>query len=246
MRKLTLFSGTAICIAVVAFVFTLNDSATKIKPSKSITNSIDSDLIISQKLNELTEIIQQIKLENSISNEKSQKRQIQLNTLLSSLESRVNLLETAKNYPGGSDSRPVHTKSIEESKDSSESETVEDSLSLPRRRSESKADFGLRLDNVLKSGYVDIDSTSLATEQTTESLVHLSSVQLEDMTCNDRYCRATFRHEKGKDQEISKLFGRPPFMGEGFTIVRPNNLALLYFTQPNVSFEDIRKELSSN
>lgn len=61
------------------------------------------------------------------------------------------------------------------------------------------------------------------------------------MQCEQRFCCATFFAEHGEAPRVEELFGEPPFMTEMFTIPGANGRVLVYFTQPGVTLEDIRR-----
>lgn len=71
---------------------------------------------------------------------------------------------------------------------------------------------------------------------------NLPGVNLDNMACNEGYCRASFSHVNGEKPETRKLFGEPPFMGQGFTIEEPDGRVLLYFTEAGQTLADLKQE----
>ena len=63
-------------------------------------------------------------------------------------------------------------------------------------------------------------------------------IKLEDMQCRDDFCRATFADKNGEQPPIHELFGKPPFLNEGFTVEESDGRVSVYFTRPGVSLKD--------
>ena len=98
------------------------------------------------------------------------------------------------------------------------------------------------MDETLRVGNIDRDSTALAIEQAGKSIAEVPGVNLEDMQCGERFCRATFVHEKGEQPVIEALFGQPPFVTEGFAINEADGRVSVYFTRPGTSLNGLRNE----
>ncbi|KPJ90261.1 MAG: hypothetical protein AMJ53_14230 [Gammaproteobacteria bacterium SG8_11] len=99
------------------------------------------------------------------------------------------------------------------------------------------------IDNSFELGYVDETLTARAEEQAVSSLVDLPDIYMQDLQCSERVCRATFSHETGKGPTVLDVFGHPPFMTEGITVPIDHERVAVYFTQPGVSFDELRSEV---
>jgi hypothetical protein len=106
----------------------------------------------------------------------------------------------------------------------------------------SEADFGHWLDAALVTGDFDRDATRLTMEQMETSLAEVPGINLADMQCGERFCRASFVHENGKPPNISQLIGASPFIDSGFTLNEPDGRVRVYFTQPGQSLSELRSE----
>lgn len=84
--------------------------------------------------------------------------------------------------------------------------------------------------------------TAQATEQAVISTGKTPGINLEDMQCDQRFCRAAFTNTNGRVPDVQPLLGEPPFVTEGFTIIEPDGRVVLYFTQPGVSLAALRNE----
>lgn len=115
----------------------------------------------------------------------------------------------------------------------------DDEKSAPKQVSE--AELGQRLDETLLASGGDAQLTTRALEQALSGVTRLPGVSLEDMQCERRFCRATFFAETGETPRVEALFGEPPFMTEMFTIPGANGRVQVYFTQPGVTLEEIRR-----
>jgi len=80
----------------------------------------------------------------------------------------------------------------------------------------SEADFSHWMDEALDAGYFDRDATKLAMDQAETSLAKVPGINLADMQCSERFCRATLIPETGKRLNISQLIGASPFIPKIF------------------------------
>lgn len=104
-----------------------------------------------------------------------------------------------------------------------------------------EADVGRWMDESLEFEYLNMEATEWAKAVALDSMVNAPGVELRDMQCGDGFCRAQFSSlEADKPAEIGELFGYPPFMTEGFTLVKADGSVLLYFTEEGVSIDDLR------
>ncbi len=98
------------------------------------------------------------------------------------------------------------------------------------------------MDDALQVGNVNWGATDSAINQAATSLEQAPGLILEDMKCSEAFCRATLASETGERPTLQDLYGRPPFVNEGFTIDEPDGRVTVYFTPPEVSLEDLRAE----
>ena len=106
----------------------------------------------------------------------------------------------------------------------------------------SEGDFGHWMDKALDTGDFDRDATKSTMEQMATSLAEVPGLNLADMQCGERFCRASFVADNGKPPNISQLIGASPFIDSGFTITEPDGRVRVYFTQPGQSLSELRSE----
>lgn len=106
----------------------------------------------------------------------------------------------------------------------------------------SESDFSHWMDEALDAGYFDRDATKLVMDQVETSLAKVPGINLADMQCSERFCRATLIPETGKRLNISQLMGASPFIGSGSTVHEPDGSVKFYFTPPGQSFSELRSE----
>ena len=79
-----------------------------------------------------------------------------------------------------------------------------------------------------------------------KALVKSPEVNLNDIQCGKRFCRATFRPEQRNKEAVTELFGKPPFMEKGFTVEDTDGKVALYFVRPDEAqeqrFTEVNKE----
>jgi hypothetical protein len=106
----------------------------------------------------------------------------------------------------------------------------------------SEADFAQWMDEALDAGDFDRDATQAVMDQAETSLATVPGINLADMQCSNRFCRATLIPETGKQLTISQLIGASPFMGAGTTIQEPDGRVRVYFVQPGQSLRALQSE----
>lgn len=106
-----------------------------------------------------------------------------------------------------------------------------------------ESDLGQWIDNTIELGNVDENLSALANEQALLTVADLSSVNLDELSCGEKVCRAILTHEPGEREAVHDLFGKPPFDNEGFTVEEEDGRVLVYFTQPGVTMKELRVEL---
>jgi hypothetical protein len=106
----------------------------------------------------------------------------------------------------------------------------------------SEDDFGHWMDEALATEGFDREATRVTMEQMETSLAEVSGLDLTDMQCGERFCRASFVSDNGKPPKMTKLIGASPFIDSGFTINEPDGRVRVYFTQPGQSLSELRSE----
>jgi hypothetical protein len=106
----------------------------------------------------------------------------------------------------------------------------------------SEEDFGQWLDAALATGDFDREATRLTMEEMATSLAAVPGINLADLQCGGRFCRASFVPEDSKPPNIVQLFGASPFIESGFTIPEPDGSVRVYFTQAGQSLSELRRE----
>jgi hypothetical protein len=106
----------------------------------------------------------------------------------------------------------------------------------------SEAGFAHWIDAALDAGDFDRDATELVMDQAETSLATVPGINLADMQCSERFCRATLIPETGQRLNIAELIGASPFIGAGTTIHEPDGSVRLYFVQPGQSLSELRSE----
>jgi hypothetical protein len=89
----------------------------------------------------------------------------------------------------------------------------------------------------------DPTATSLAMAEAEQSLAKFPGIYLNDMQCSDRFCRASLSHASGKRIPAEEMFGHPPFITDGFTMIEADGNVLFYFSQPGNSVVKLKEEL---
>jgi hypothetical protein len=163
----------------------------------------------------------------------SEQRQLaRMNDKIANLEARLRDMEAAASEPAQDQTasipnEPEPNKANEKAK--------------PKKFSE--GDMGQWMDNALDTGDFDRDTTKSITEQMAASLAEVPGIQLTDMQCGGRFCRASFGSNNGKTPNVAQLIGASSFIESGFTIHEPDGRVKVYFTQPGgESLSDLRNE----
>ncbi len=177
-----------------------------------------------QQLEKLAILIEQFQMANHDHFQQLQSSFLRTENRLKELEERLQSIENSDTYP-------VTEERVEENLSSS---------SRPQRLSDSEV--GQWMDNSLTESQRNPDLTLQLIPEVEQNLKQLPGVSLDDMQCSDRFCRAAFSHATGQQPAVEKLFGQPPFMNEGFTIIQPDGRVLLYFNQPGESIDELRDE----
>jgi hypothetical protein len=158
-------------------------------------------------------------------------RLVIMNEKIAALEARLRELEST----AGDQAQELTAPSQDEPRANKDAEKAK-----PKRFSED--DFGQWMDEALNTGDFDRDATRLTMEQMETSLAEVPGIDLADMLCGQRFCRASFVSDNGKRPNVSQLFGASPFIDSGFSINEPDGRVRVYFTQPGQSLSELRSE----
>jgi hypothetical protein len=223
MRTIPILTVTAIASTGTAYYFLQHNAssqnAEEAKPSISSTSSLD---------------VQNSPIPDERRDQPAKPEQSQLTLLnekIAELEARLRYMETAaseqpKNEAVSRPDKPVSNNGAEKAK----------------AKKFSEADFGHWMDEALDAGYFDRDATKLVMDQAETSLANVPGINLADMQCSERFCRATLIPETGKPLNISEMIGASPFIGSATTIHEPDGSVKVYFTQPGQSLSGLRSE----
>lgn len=104
-----------------------------------------------------------------------------------------------------------------------------------------EADLGDWIDNSLLTQR-DGQITRSAKAALNKSMDDLPELNVEDVGCDSRFCRATFFTSDGSAPELRKLLGRPPFDTEGFTVPTPDGRVAVYFASETTTLDGLREQ----
>jgi hypothetical protein len=160
-----------------------------------------------------------------------QQRLTRLHEKLADLEARLRSLEAtaseqATNPAGSRPDEPDANQGTEKAK----------------AKKLSEGDFGQWLDEALDTGAFDREATRLTMEEMATSLAAVPGINLTDLQCGERFCRASVVSDNGNPPNIMRLIGASPFIESGFTIDEPDGSVQLYFTQPGQALSELRGE----
>ncbi len=221
----------SIVIAITSIVFSYNFMQKNSVIEKPAALELQSEVTsIVAPLGELDQQATVLQGNHQNKHDQVQRPQLQkarLNKPLADLDTRIRSLE--------SNMDSIVSNTADEEEVSNPSKTVAN-LQV------SEADIGQWINETLRVGNLDQNTTQEIADQAEESLEKVPGVYLEEIQCSDRFCRANITHEDGKQEAILDLFGSPPFENEGFTVIEPDGHVALYFSLPGGSLEDIRSE----
>ena len=225
MRTNPILTVTAIAIAStgIAFYFLRDDSLPRqVEATKPSINSTSTSSMANTP----------IRAEHRDQPAHAEQQQLTLmNERLATLEARLHDMEATANEHAQEQTASIPNEP-EPNKDSEKAK--------PKKLSE--GDLGHWMDKTLEAGDFDRDTTKSITEQMATSLAEVSDINLTDMQCGERFCRASFVSDNGKTPNVSQLIGASPFIESGFTINDPDGRVKVYFTQPGQSLSDLRSE----
>lgn len=228
MRTLTLLTLASITTSALTYLAmeenAVNGQNQSVKSSDANTPLTDQEL--HNGLDKLIALLQGYQHTNQIQQRQTKTAQDHLYTQLVAMESRLRTLELAKMEAMGMQKTAVIGSAYEDSLKVSEQEMAE------------------WMDDSLQLGRLDRKSTELATKEAARSLVGVPGVELEKMLCGERFCKANLKYGKGGKEAMLDLFGKPPFMSDGFVTEKRAGEVALYFVHPGESLEEIRHEIA--
>ena len=183
----------------------------------------------------LIEFLQQTQDQNQQHLQQVLSSQKQILATVNSMQQRLDQVESKV------DAVPSHQTELHAGSEASDSNGV--AVAENNATNITEAEFGQWMEDSIEFDYQDPEATQWAKAQALDSLANAPGVALDDMRCGDGFCRAAFSPmEQGKTAEISGLFGHPPFVNEGFSVLQNDGRVLLYFSEEGVSMEDLRSQ----
>lgn len=236
MRTVAIVTVTVFVTSLLAFIFLQEDGVLTPHQSVFAPNVVRYDAATLDSLDKLTNELHRYQMMNQTQIQQTQLEQARTKEALAALTDRLGSMEAVLNTPR---KHSAESNNIEQLSANAEVE-VSDGNDSPGKFSE--ADLGRWIDKTLLVDSIDATLTAQATEQAATSLGKMPDINLENMQCNDRLCRATFANSNGKKTDIQRIFGEPPFLTEGFTVNEVDGRVSLYFTQPGVTMSELREE----
>jgi uncharacterized coiled-coil protein SlyX len=167
-------------------------------------------------------------------NAKAHKRLTQLQEQLAALEARLRAMETAVR-------EPLPRQALSES----DEPASRDAAANAKARKWSDADFVQWMDVALDAGDVDRDAAESVMEQVVTSVAEVPGINLADLQCGARFCRATLIPETGEGPDLAELVGASPFMGSALSVPEPDGSVRVYFVPSGQSFSELQDEAQS-
>jgi hypothetical protein len=160
-----------------------------------------------------------------------QQRLTHMNEKLADLEARLRYMEAS-----------VHEQAQTQTVSSPDEPEADEDTEKATATKLSEDDFGHWMDEALDTGDFDREATRVTMGQMETSLAQVPGINLADLQCGQRFCRASFVPDNGERPNIAQLLGASPFIDSGFTITEPDGHVRVYFTQPGQSFSELRSE----
>lgn len=236
MRTIKLLIAAAIVTPLLAYAFVRVNAGSAPTQAEISAVEMSSNPQFQDALTNLTNDMHRYQQAQREQTQQTQQEQVRLTNVLAALAARLQSVEAS-----------VSERRVDAAVDSPLEQSTDTSnlnghagQALPENISEKE--LSRRLDETFRVGTGDAHLTAQATEQATISVGKTPGINLENMQCDQRFCRATFTNTNGREPDIQSLYGEPPFLTEGFTISEPDGRVLLYFTQPGVSLTALRTE----
>jgi hypothetical protein len=109
----------------------------------------------------------------------------------------------------------------------------------------SENDFAQWMEDSLASSARDQGVTDAVNAEAVATLAQVPEVQMAELECSSRFCRAMLVGEEGNEPPVKKLFKLPPFATSGFSMPDKDGKVALYFTRPGEELDSLRSEAFS-
>lgn len=158
----------------------------------------------------------------------STQRQLELiNDKIVALETRLRYLEVSVN-------EQAKNRAVSSSSSSPPSNSIEKT-----KEEHSEINFGHQVDQSLDTGHFNYDKTIKVMEQAEKSLAKIPDITLDDVQCDERFCRATIVPEYGKQLNTSQILDLSSnFMESGTAVEKPDGSVKIYFTHADQSLTE--------
>jgi hypothetical protein len=107
---------------------------------------------------------------------------------------------------------------------------------------QSEADFAQWMEDSLASEARDQAVTDAVNAEAVATLQQVPEVQMAQLECSARFCRAVMTGEEGKEPPVKKLFKLAPFATSGLSMPDKDGRVALYFTRPGEELDSLRDE----
>lgn len=109
----------------------------------------------------------------------------------------------------------------------------------------SETDFAQWMEDSLASDARDQGITDVVNAEAVATLAQVPEVQMAELECSSRFCRAMLVGQEGNEPPVKKLFKLPPFATSGFSMPDEDGKVALYFTRPGEELDALRNEAFS-
>ncbi len=221
MKVSALLNSGALILAVSLSVYALNQANVRSAPIANLPSEsggkTDTESSVPAHLGNISDQLRSIQVEHAQVIEKLSGKVDLITKRMSDIEARANTTS------------PVDS-SFQDHKSNGDVELTENGF----------ADW---LEKSMEINAGDAEMAKATSNQVASAVsVKLPGVNLDGLHCGEGYCRAILSHASGGKVEATKLFGEPPFMGQGFTVEDPDGRTLLYFTDAGKDLSELKSE----
>jgi len=227
MRNYIFLSIATITGGLLAYTLLNNQNVSEQKHVATPQVEFNTSNDVQTKLNQLATSINELQEMQLAQQQKTQYEQALLKKMLIDLNSKLESTTTDSTVAAITGSIDL----VDETVTVKPKELIENSL-------------GNWMDETLSNNSWDADATTRVREQATLSLENLPNINLDDMQCSERFCRAIFSdaQNSGELPNVQKLMGNPPFTNDGFSVHGDDGRVSLYFTSVGIRFGDLQEE----
>jgi hypothetical protein len=225
MRTLTLLTLASITSSTLMYLFMQENSNAGLSKSMNASDNLNSEQEIQEVLDKFIKILKRYQQINQEQLKQAKTEQDRLFDQVIALDTRLRTLEVDAGY----DSTSFKGKERID-------ETAEQGMIDP--------DITQWMDEALQLGDYDRESSKVVMAIAEKLLIKNQQVNLQDIQCGKQFCRATFRPEKRNKEAVSDLFGKPPFLKDGFTVEDTDGTVALYFVRPEQAREKPRVKVA--